>query len=132
MHAVDYSYVVGVFRERPQAEQAIDKLKQIGIAEDQIRLTEYNLQTSEGTGSSTRPEPNQRLIVNVHADGKEQKAVGILVNNGANNADLPPGTKLVQGSLISSNEETADLNPAQPAVESSPDSFFGKNVRERP
>jgi len=130
MNTVDYSHVVGVFRERSNAERAIDKLKRIGIGEDQIQLNEYNLQTAEGIGSSSQQESNTRLIVNVDADGKEQEAVGILVNNGANNADIPPGTELVHGSLISSNSESADLNPGQPTDESSSDSFFGKNVRD--
>jgi hypothetical protein len=130
MNTVDYSHVVGVFREQSQVEQAIDKLKRIGIGEDQIQLTEYNPQTAEETGSSSRQESYKRLIVNVHADGKEQEAVGILVNNGANNADIPPGTDLVHGSLISSNLESADLNPEQPTGESSSESFFGKNVRD--
>ena len=132
MDTVDYSHVVGVFRERSHAEQAIDKLKRIGIGENQIQLTEYNPQTAEWTGSSSRQESNKRLIVNVDADGKEQEAVGILVNNGANNADIPPGTELVHGSFVSSNSESADLNPGQPTGESSSDSFFGKNVSERP
>ena len=132
MDTVDYSHVVGVFRERSHAEQAIDKLKRIGIGEDQIQWNEYNLPIAEGIGSSSRQESNKRLIVNVDADGKEQEAVGILVNNGANNADIPPGTELVHGSLVSSNSESADLNPGQPTGESSSDSFFGKNVRERP
>src|SRR6266480_243228 len=132
MNSVDYSHVVGVFREHSHAEQAIDKLKQIGIGEDQIQLTEYILHTAEETDSSSRQESNKRLIVNVDANGKEQEAVGILVNNGANNADIPPGTELVHGSLVSSNSESADLNPGQPTGESSSDSFFGKNVRERP
>src|SRR6266487_591935 len=132
MDTVDYSHVVGVFREHSQAEQAIDKLKQIGIGEDQIQLTEYNLQPAEGIGSSSRQESNKRLIVDVHADGKEQQAVGIMVNNGANNADIPPGTQLVHGSLVSSNGETADLNSGQPTGESSSDSFFGgKNIGEK-
>ena len=130
MNTVDYSHVVGVFRERSYAERAIDKLKRIGIGEHQIQLNEYNLQTAEGIGSSSQQESNTRLIVNVDADGKEQEAVGILVNNGANNADIPPGTELVHGSLVSSNSESADLNPGQPTDESSSDSFFGKNVRD--
>ena len=130
MNTVDYSHVIGVFRERSNAERAIDKLKRIGIGENQIQLDEYNLQTAEGIGSSSQQESNKRLIVNVDADGKEQEAVGILVNNGANNADIPPGTELVHGSLISSNSESADLNPGQPTGESSPDSFFGKNARD--
>src|SRR6266581_2950538 len=85
---------------------------------------------SQGIGSSSQQESNIRLIVNVDADGKEQEAVGILVNHGANNADIPPGTELVHGSLISSNSESADLNPGQPTGESSSDSFFGKNARD--
>jgi hypothetical protein len=132
MHTTDYSHVVGVFRERSQAEQAIDKLKRIGIGEDQVLLTEYNLQNVEGISSSVRQETNKRLIVNVDAGGKEQEAVGIMLNNGANNADIPPGTELLHGSLVSSNSETADLNRGQPIGESSSDSFFGKNVPERP
>jgi hypothetical protein len=132
MDTIDYSHVVGVFRERSQAEQAIGKLKQIGIGEDQIELTEYDLHTAGESDSSLRQESNKRLIVNVQADGKEQEAVGIMVNNGSNNADLPPGTELVHGSLVSSDSETAALNPGPPTGESPPDSFFGKNVQERP
>ena len=109
MDTVDYSHVVGVFRERSHAEQAIDKLKRIGIGENQIQLTEYNPQTAEWTGSSSRQESNKRLIVNVEADGKEQEAVGILVNNGANNADIPPGTELVHGSLPRQRNISAPL-----------------------
>jgi hypothetical protein len=129
MNTVDYSHVVGVFRERSNAEQAIVKLKQIGIGEDQIQLTEYNLENAEWISSLPLQETNKRLIVNVGADGKQQEAVGIMVNNGANNADIPPGTELVHGSLVSSNSETADLNPGQPTGESSAESFE-KNVRD--
>jgi hypothetical protein len=129
MNSVDYAHVVGVFRERSNAEQAIDKLKQIGIGEDQIQLTEYTLENTE-KASSLSQETNKRLIVNVEANGKEQEAVGIMVTNGANNADIPPGTELVHGSLISSNSETPDLNPRQPTGESASESFFGKNARD--
>lgn len=107
MNTVDYSHVVGVFRERSNAEQAIYKLKRIGIRDDQIQLTEYNLQNAEGTNNLSRQESNKRLLVNVEADGKQQEAVGIMVNNGANNADIPLGTELVHGPLVSSNSETA-------------------------
>jgi hypothetical protein len=130
MNTAEYSHVVGVFRERSNAEQAIDKLKRIGIGENQIQLTEYNLQNAEGASNLSRQESNKRLIVNVEANGKEQEAVGILVNNGANNADIPPGTMLVHGSLVDSNSETADLNSGQPTSESSSESFFGKNVTD--
>ena len=130
MNTTEYSRVVGVFRERSKAEQAIDKLKRIGIEEDQIQLTEYNLHNAEMISDLSRPETNKRLVLNVEADGKEQEAVGIMMNSGANNTDIPPGTELVHGSLISSNSETANLNTEQPTDESSPDSFFGKNARD--
>ena len=111
MNSVDYAHVVGVFRERSNAKQAIDKLKQIGIGEDQIQLTEYTLENTERANSLSQ-ETHKRLIVIAQANGKEQKAVGIMANNGANNADIPPGTELVHGSLIRWNSETADLkNP---------------------
>jgi hypothetical protein len=133
MNPVDYSHVVGVFRERSKAEQAIDKLKRIGIGEDHIQLTEYNLQNTEGASSLSRQETNKRLIVSVEANGKEQEAVGIMVNNGANNADIPPGTEIVHGSLVNSNSETDNLNPGQLTTESSSDSFFGgRDLPERP
>ena len=129
MNTVDYSHVVGVFRVHSNAEQAIDKLRKIGIGEDQIQLTEYNLENAEGA-SSLSQETNKRLIVNAQANGKEQEAVAIMATNGANNADIPPGTELVHGSLVSSNSETADLDHEQSAGESSSESFFGKNVRD--
>jgi hypothetical protein len=129
MNSVDYAHVVGVFRERSHAEQAIDTLKQIGIGEDQIQLTEYTLENTERTNSLSQ-ETHTRLIVNAQANGKEQEAVGIMANNGANNADIPPGTELVHGSLIRSKSETADLKPGQPTSESAPESFVGKNARD--
>ncbi len=126
MNTTDYSDIVGVFRDRSNADRAIDRLKQVGIGEDQIQLTEYNLHTAEEAYSSSLHESNKRIIVHVKAEGKEQDAVGILVHNGANNADIPPGTMLVHGSLISSNSETADLVPGQPTDEDVSDGFFGK------
>jgi hypothetical protein len=132
MNTVDYSHIVGVFRDRSHVDGAIAGLKWIGIGEDQIQVTEYNLQTVKEVFSSSRQESNQRLIVHVKADGKEQEAVGILVGNGANNADIPPGTELVGGSLISSNSETADLISSQPTDEGSSDGFFGKIERAKP
>jgi hypothetical protein len=130
MNTAEYSHVVGVFRERSNAEHAIDKLKRIGIEEDQIQLTEYNLHSAVEISDLSKPETNKRLVLSVEADGKQQEAVGIMMNNGANNTDIPPGTELVHGSIINSNSETANLNAEQPTGESSPDSFFGKNARD--
>jgi hypothetical protein len=132
MDQVDYSLAVGVFRERSQADQAIDELKQIGIREDRIKVREYHLPGAGEVDSQPPQESNQRLIVNVNADGKAKEAVGILFNDGANNADLPHGTKLIHGSLVNSDEANADLKSEQPTGESSADGFFGgKNVGDK-
>jgi hypothetical protein len=65
-----------------------------------------------------------RVLVQVLAEGREQEAVAIMVSNGANNSDLPPGKKLSHGSLIGSTDET----DAQGATHSTPggpsDSFY--------
>ncbi len=131
MNTVDYSHIVGVFRDRSQADRAVEELKQAGIGEDQIEVTEYYLRTTEEAESSPRYNSNSRIIVHVQAEGKEQGAVSILVQNGANNADIPPGTQLVRGSLESADSATSDLIPEQPADASSSDSFFGKMDGER-
>ena len=131
MNTVDYSHIVGVFRDRSQADRAVEELKQAGIGEDQIEVTEYNLRTTEEAEGSSRYNANTRIIVHVQAEGKEQGAVGILVQNGANNADIPPGTQLVRGSLESTDSETADLIHEQSADVGSTDSFFGKVDGER-
>lgn len=126
MSRVDYSDIVGVFRDRTQANRAIDGLKQAGIGEDRIQLTEYNLHTTEEAYSSAHQETDTRLIVHVKADGREQEAVGILFDNGANNADIPPGTMLVHGSLVRTNSEPVDLVPGPRTEEGSSESFFGE------
>jgi hypothetical protein len=127
MSTTDFSDIVGVFRERSQADQAVDELKQSGFAEDEIQLTEYELQgeLESLSPSPSLQSPNKRVIVHVRAPGKEQEAVGIMAQHGANNADIPAGTKLVHGTLVGSNTETADLVPGQSNEESSSKSFFG-------
>ncbi len=107
METTDQSNIVGVFRDRAKADHAIDGLKQAGFREDQIKLAVYSPQTAE----------DSRFILTVIAGDREQEAFGILFDNGANNADLPPGTVLEHGSIVSSQaEETTDLIPEQ-AVE---------------
>src|SRR5260370_9608499 len=109
MGATDQSDIVGVFRDRSSADHAIDELKQAGFKEDQVKLTFYIPQAPEEFHNPA----DSRIIVTVQAEGREQDAVGILFNNGANNADLPPGTVLEHGSIISSQAETTDLIPEQ-------------------
>ena len=128
MSTTDFTDIVGVFRDRSQADQAIAELKQAGFAEDAIRMTEFDL---PGEVEALGPSPslqgsNKRIIVLVKAEGKEQEAVGIMVQHGANNADIPPGTKLVHGVLTNTNEETADLVPGQSNEVGSTDDLFGE------
>jgi len=125
MSTTDFSDIVGVFRDRSQADQAVDELKQAGFAEDAIQLTEYDLPgIVEAVSPSLQQASNKRVIVHVKAEGKEQEAVGIMVQHGANNADIPPGTKLVHGTLVGTSAETADLLPGQSNEAGSSDDLF--------
>lgn len=124
MSTVDYSDIVGVFRERSQADQAVDELKQAGFAEDTIELTEYELPGVTEAVSPSLQASNKRIVVHVKAPGKEQEAVGILVQHGANNSDIPAGTQLVHGVLVGTNVETADLVPGQSNEAVSSDDLF--------
>ena len=126
MTTVDYSDIVGVFRERSQAEEAMEELRQAGFAEDTMDLKEYELQGSV-VASTTNPalQPSdKRVIVHVKAPGKEQEAVGILAQHGANNADIPVGTQLVQGALVGTGIVTPDLIPGQANEVSVSDDLF--------
>jgi hypothetical protein len=124
MSPASNSNIVGVFRDRSQADQAVDELKQAGFVEDWIQLTEYDLQGVVEAISPSLQASNKRVIVQVNADGKEQEAVGIMVQNGANNADIPAGMKLVHGTLIGTNSETADLAPGQSNEDGLSNSLF--------
>lgn len=124
MSPASNSNIVGVFRDRSQADQAVDELKQAGFVEDWIQLTEYDLQDVVEAISPSLQASNKRVIVQVKADGKEQEAVGIMVQNGANNADIPAGMKLVHGTLIGTNSETADLAPGQSNEDGLSNSLF--------
>jgi hypothetical protein len=128
MSTTDFSDIVGVFRERSNAEQAIESLKQAGFGEDQIHLTEYNPPKAEETPSPTLQASEKRLIVLVKTSDREQEAVGIMAQQGANNADLPAGTRLVHATIITANAESVDLMPGSTAsaIQSSSDSLFGE------
>ncbi len=126
METVEYSDIVGVFRERSQAEEAMAALQQSGYAEDAMDLKEYELR---GVGETLTTNPtlqpsNRRVIVHVKAPGKEQEVVGILAEHGANNADIPAGTQLVHGVLVGTGVETPDLQPGQANEAITPDDLF--------
>jgi len=110
-----YSHMVGVFRERTKAEQALNELRQAGFRETE--LTVYDPHPAEEPADSST-----RVLVQVLAEGREQEAVAILVSHGANNADLPLGTELYHGSLTGAS----DAQGATHATAGGPsESFFG-------
>lgn len=119
MDAARYSHVVGVFRERANADQAIDALKRAGMREDQMQLVVYNPNVDGETHHS-----RQRFVLHVDAAGREQEAVGIMARCGANNADLPTGTRLEHGSIVSSGEESTGSVPEE-LIYGDSDHFFG-------
>ncbi len=137
-----YSNIVGVFRDRTNADHAIEALKQAGIGENTIELTEYNPVGAEeeqgvplvASGTSEKGDvmslvesgmSAQRFLVHVRAEGREQEAVAILVSCGANNSDLPHGTALVEGSIVSTEGATSGSAAKHPTPGEPSESFFG-------
>ena len=117
--ATTYSHMVGVFRERTHAEQALNELKQAGFQETE--LTVYDPHPAAEAVDSLQGDAGMRVLVHVLAEGKEQEAVAILVSHGANNADLPLGTELYHGSLTGAS----DAQGATHATAAGPsESFF--------
>src|SRR5215467_2894612 len=88
--ATTYARMVGIFRERTHAEQALNELKQAGFRETE--MTVYNPHPAEEAVDSIQGDAGIRVLIHVLAEGREQEAVAILVSHGANNADLPFGT----------------------------------------
>ena len=123
MQSTDPSPIVGVFRDHAKADLAVEELKQAGFTEDQITSRVVSLHS---TPEEQTPE-NTRIIVTIKADSKDKQAFGILFNNGANNADLPPGMSLSDTRIVSSQEATVDLIP-EPSLEAgfTKDSYFGE------
>lgn len=115
MESVEFSDIVGVFRERSQAEEAMNELQQAGFTGDMLELKEYELQggVEKLVTNPTLQPSNKRVIVHVKAPGREQEAVGILAEYGANNADIPAGTQLVHGVLVGTGVETPEPQPEQ-------------------
>lgn len=80
------------------------ELKQAGFQE--TGLIVYDPHPVEEAVDSSQVDSGMRVLVQVLAEGREQEAVEILVSNGSNNSDLPPGTKLYHGSIIDSTDAT--------------------------
>src|SRR6266571_2177478 len=111
MENTDSSPIVGVFRDQAKADHAVEELKQADFTEDQITSKVIGLHSASGEQT---PE-NSRTLLIVKAEGRDKQAFGILFSNGANNADLPPGTTL-SGTILTSEGETVDLIP-EPELE---------------
>ncbi len=92
------SLVAGVFRESANAHFAIRELKQVGFRDDQINLKSHDLKT-EGMPDASR------TVVTVMAGDRNQEAADIFVKNGANNADLPAGMILDEGTPVHTTSE---------------------------
>src|SRR5215470_11700480 len=139
-----YAHIVGVFRDRARADKAVEALKQAAMSA--VDLTVYDPQaagvvdtpvdageasamdTSVATSvveTATRIATATRFLVHVLAEGREQGAVGILAACGANNADLPPGTMLVHGTIVSADEDSAHRVAEKLPEHTPPESFFG-------
>lgn len=110
----DPSTLVGVFRDRTKADRALEELKQAGFSDDQLSSTVYSFKTTQEAQESE----HSRIVLTVKTDGRDQQAFAILFDNGANNGDLPPGTVLEHGTIVSAQPETIDLIP-KPTVEAS-------------
>lgn len=119
----DPSTLVGVFRDRAKADRAIEELKQARFRDDQLSSTVYSFKSTQ----EAQEAEHSRIVLTVKTDGRDQQAFSILFDNGANNADLPPGTVLEYGTIVSAQTETIDLIP-EPTVEAgfSNDSFFAE------
>ncbi len=101
MDIANPSLVAGIFRDQAKADRAILELQHAGWNADQIKATGYNLNNLQETHNSVEVQPeSNRIVVTVRAEDRTREAVNILVNNGANNSDLPPGIMLDQGILI--------------------------------
>ncbi len=114
MDTAKYAHIVGVFRDRAKADQAVEAIKQAGMSA--VELTVYDPQAAgvvdtpvdtRAVETAARLATATRFLVHVLAEGREQDAVSILADCGANNADIPPGTLLVHGSIVSTDEDGA-------------------------
>lgn len=126
--------IVGVFRDRARASLAEEQLKQAGFSEDQIQAYAYNPTPKTGTEEEIENGPHipgvggeSRFVVAVNAYGREHEAVGVMVRNGANNSDLPPGMMIEHGTLVNEQGESVNFSPMRD-VEGDPgiNTFFGE------
>ena len=115
-----YARIVGVFRDRAKADQAVEALKQAGMSD--VELMVYDPQAAgvvETSVDTSAVETPTRLAT------ATRFLVHLLADCGANNADLPPGTQLVHGSIVRADEDSAHRVAAKSTGNTPPESFFG-------
>ena len=123
--------IVGVFRDRVQADLAVEGLIQAGFGKDQVRSIVYGLNVAEEEHAGAQlAHRASRTIVTVDAGEREPEALSILFQHGANNADLPPGMALEHGVLVEAQPETAEHIPQQGIEEGSTPYTFFEAVKE--
>ncbi len=143
MEHSDFPLIAGVFREQTQADHAISALEQAGFSKEMITSTAYNFHAVQDTQDTQDTQSaigsltdNNRIVVTVVAEGRDQEAVGILISNGANNSDIPSGTALVNGAITGADAET-DIASSEQQVGAVPDSasnssFSRQEITEQP
>ncbi len=127
--------IVGVFRDHAGADLAVEQLKQAGFSAEQIQTTAYHPaggETTEALEQDNAPivpgtGGGSRFVVAVNAGDREQEAVGVMAQNGANNSDIPPGMVLEHGALVSGQGESAGYTSGRDAAnDPSTNTFFGE------
>src|SRR5258708_10318109 len=109
MDTAQYAHIVGVFRDRAKADQAVEAIKQAGMST--VELAVYDPQAAgvvdtpvdagkasamdtsvdmSAVETATRLATATRFLVHVLAEGREQDAVGILAACVLNTHAIPP------------------------------------------
>ncbi len=84
-----YAHIVGVFRDRAKADQAVEAIKQAGMSA--VALTVY--------------DPQAAGVVDTPVDAGEASAMDTSVDTSAVET---AGTMLVHGSIVSADEDSAE------------------------
>ena len=77
------------------------------------------------------PASGRLTLVHVQAERREQEAVGIMVQHGANNSRIPAGTELVHGTIVDSTVEDAKDTGRDVIIEQPLDRGSTENLPKR-
>ena len=66
--------VVGVFKDRSQAEEAVQDLRSAGFGADQVGLLARHAETPEGRGASSSPRTNSTSLSPPRSTSKSRAA----------------------------------------------------------